>query len=210
VNSEAAVDERSSVLELGVASRPRAGETASGDEAVVAWLGEGALVAAVDGLGHGSAAAHAAASAAELLRRYATEPLGSLIERCHAELRTTRGVAMSVARFAFYDDTLAWAGVGNVEGRLVRPNSGRPVSEQLITARGAVGVQVLPQVRTTSLEVERGAMLLLATDGIDPAFADSVPGRGDADEIADRILRDHGKAADDALVVVARYRGRPG
>ena len=209
MSSETAVSERSSLLEYGVASQPRAGETASGDEAVVAWLRDGALVAAVDGLGHGSAAADAAASAAELLRRYATEPLVSLIQHCHAGLRATRGVAMSVARFTFEDDTLIWAGVGNVEGRFVRPNLAHRVSEPLIAARGAVGVRLLPGLRTVSLDLERDAILVFATDGIDPAFADSVPLLGDVDEIANGILREHARATDDALVVVARYRGRP-
>jgi hypothetical protein len=204
-----AVSERSSLLECSVASRPRPGEEASGDEAVVAWLPDGALVAAVDGLGHGSAAAEAAGSAADALRRYAAEPLAALIQRCHAALRTTRGVAMSVARFGFEDETLTWAGVGNVEGRLLRPNPGRAVTEALIAARGAVGVQQLPRLRTARLHLERGAMLLFATDGVDPAFADTVPAVGDADEIAKRILREHAKASDDALVVVARYRGSP-
>jgi serine phosphatase RsbU (regulator of sigma subunit) len=197
------------LLEYGVASRPRPGEAASGDDAVVAWLADGALVAAIDGLGHGSAAADAAASAADLLRRYAAEPLVPLIERCHSALRSTRGVAMSVAQFAFDDATLTWAGVGNVEGTLVRANSAQPASEPLIAVRGAVGVQQLPPLRTARLDLERDSMLVFATDGVDPAFADSVPETGDADEIANRILREHAKETDDALVVVARYRGRP-
>ena len=116
---------------------------------------------------------------------------------------------MSVARFTFEDDTLIWAGVGNVEGRVVRPNLAHRVSEPLIAARGALGVRLLPGLRTASLHLERGAMLVFATDGIDPAFADSVPLLGDVDEIANGILREHARATDDALVVVARYRGRP-
>jgi hypothetical protein len=210
MRSEAAVSERSPLLECGIASRPRPGEATSGDTAVVAGLDDGALVAAIDGLGHGSAAADAAASAADLLRRYAGEPLVSLIERCHSALRTTRGVAMSVARFAFVDATLTWAGVGNVGGIVVRRNSSRPASEALIAARGAVGVQQLPPLRTTRLDLERNSMLVFATDGVDPAFADSVPEAGDADAIANRILREHAKEADDALVVVARYHGSAG
>lgn len=198
----------SSPLEWGVASRARVGEAMSGDEAVLVWLPDGALVAAVDGLGHGSAAAGAAAAAVELVRQYAAEPLISLIRRCHAALRTTRGAAMSVAKFAFGDDTLTWIGVGNVEGRLVRPSDGALRSEPLISTRGAVGVQLVPQLHPTTVSIEQGAMLLFATDGIAPAFADSPPQLGNAEEIAQRILRDHARATDDALVVVARYRGK--
>ena len=50
-------------VEWGVATRCRRGEATSGDLAVVHLLPEGALVAAIDGLGHGSEAARAARKA---------------------------------------------------------------------------------------------------------------------------------------------------
>jgi hypothetical protein len=47
--------------------------------------------------------------------------------------------------------------------------------------------------------------MVLATDGIESRFADAITQGGSAQTIADRILAQHAKAADDALVVVIRY-----
>jgi phosphoserine phosphatase RsbX len=198
--------DRPAMLDWSVATRPLSGETACGDDAVVALLPDGALVAAVDGLGHGTAAARAAARAVDLLRKHANEPLVSLLKRCHEELRTTRGAAMSVARFCTGDNTMTWAGVGNVEGRLVRQSNAHPSNEALIVLGGAAGVQ-LQRLRTATLGVQPGDTLVFATDGIDPRFADSLRPNASADKTARTILRAHAKANDDALVVVARYLG---
>ena len=50
--------------------------------------------------------------------------------------------------------------------------------------------------------------MVLATDGIHSGFAQAITAGGSAQVIADRILAEHGKAADDALVVVVRYLPR--
>ena len=50
----------------------------------------------------------------------AASPPESLLRRCHAALRKTRGAVMTLAWFDLERRRLAWAGVGNVEARLVR------------------------------------------------------------------------------------------
>jgi hypothetical protein len=55
-------------VEWSVATRCRRGEAMSGDLAVVNLLPEGALVGAIDGLGHGREAARAAGLAGEVIR----------------------------------------------------------------------------------------------------------------------------------------------
>ena len=167
-----------------------------------------ALVAAVDGLGHGREAARAAAPAIETVRAFADEPLVSLAERCHESLRAGRGAALTLARFCARDETLAWVGIGNVEGRLVRNNGLGNISvDALMSAPGIAGDR-LPRLEEVRLPVQRGDVVLLATDGVDAAFADSLQPYGTAEELATRILNEHSKARDDALVVAARYIGR--
>ena len=68
---------------VGVATRCRRGEATSGDLAVVTLLPEGALVAAIDGLGHGGEAARAARTAGEVVRERPSQDLVLLAERCH-------------------------------------------------------------------------------------------------------------------------------
>ena len=198
---------RRSFLDWGVATRSLDGEAECGDRALVVVTDDVALVAAIDGLGHGREAARAADRAVETMRAVTSEPLVEIAERCHEALLHSRGAAISLARVCARDDTVTWVGVGNVEGRLVHSNgSGSVTVESLIPARGIAGGDV-HQLHDTTLPLHRGDLVLLATDGIDPGFADSLRPHGTADELAARILADHSKAHDDALVVAARYLG---
>jgi hypothetical protein len=114
---------------------------------------------------------------------------------------------MSLARFSAGDDTLTWLGVGNVEAALFhRDGWEAPSTDSLISARGIAGAR-LPALKPVTLAVRPGDVLVLATDGIAPAFVDVLRPVGGPSEIAERILRVHGKETDDALVLVARYLG---
>jgi hypothetical protein len=192
-------------LEIGIAERPLRGEWRSGDRAVLVAYDGGALVAAIDGLGHGAEAADAADAAAVVLAARPDEEPGQLIEACHAALARTRGAVMTLAWIDLAGESLRWTGVGNVEGRLVHANAGpRTPTEGALTKGGVVGYN-LPSVRVTGTGLEDGDVMVLATDGIDSGFARAITAGGTAQDIADRILRDHGKDTDDALVVVVRY-----
>jgi negative regulator of sigma-B (phosphoserine phosphatase) len=192
-------------LELGVAERALPGEYRSGDRAVLVAYPGGALVAAIDGLGHGSDAADAAAVAAEVMTAHPDEEPAHLIADCHRALSRTRGAVMTLAWVDLDEGRLSWTGVGNVEGRLVHAAAGPAApTEGALTKGGVVGYN-LPSIRVTSAELLDGDVMVLATDGIDSGFAQAIAGGGSAQAIADRILADHGKQGDDALVVVVRY-----
>ena len=195
-------------LEVGVAERPLPGEWRSGDRAVLVAFDGGALVAAIDGLGHGSEAADAAETAAAVMTRQPELEPGRLIDACHAALTRSRGAVMTLAWFDLVNGSLSWTGVGNVEGRLVRarrPHPARPApTEGALTKGGVVGYN-LPSIRVTGTDLEHGDVMVLATDGIDSGFARAIAAPDSAQAIADRILAEHGKPSDDALVVVVRY-----
>lgn len=190
-------------LERGIAERALAGEARSGDRAVFVTLPGGAFVAAIDGLGHGDEAAAASDRAADVLVEHAgQEEPAALLRRCHAELLHTRGAVMTLAWLDLEAGRLRWTGVGNVEGRLVRAAAGP--TEGAFVRGGVVGYN-LPETRVTSTALRPGDVLVLVSDGIDPDFGDAIAVGGSAQRIADRILADHGRAADDALVVVVRH-----
>ena len=130
-----------------------------------------------------------------------------LLERCHDALRNTRGAVMTVAWFDMEGAQLRWTGVGNVEGRLVRAGGGP--SEGAFTRGGVVGYN-LPDTRVTSTALEDGDVIVLITDGVESDFAEAIALGGTAQQIADRILASHARDADDALVVVVRYRSTLG
>lgn len=195
------------LLECGAATLALAGESESGDLHVVRAFPGGALVAVVDGLGHGEEAAEAARIAASTVESRAREPLTALVRLCHERLRGTRGAVMSLASFDERNATMTWVGVGNVEGVLLREDPrATPPRESLLLRGGVVGRQ-LPPLHPSTVPVLGGDTLIFATDGIHGGL-DRRPARGETpQQIADRILKRHGKGSDDALVVVARFLG---
>lgn len=200
--------ERSPFLDWGVAEAALPGQTSSGDAHVVCALPHGALVAVVDGLGHGPEAAAAAARAAATIAKHADQSIISLVRTCHKALIGTRGAAMSMASFNAVDDTLTWLAIGNVEGVLLRADPmARPVRESIVMRGGVIGYE-LPIVRAAVTVVSPGDLLVFATDGIDSSFTDQLGASRPPQRLADQILAEHGKGTDDALVFVARYLGR--
>ncbi|CAN7435274.1 SpoIIE family protein phosphatase [Trinickia sp. LjRoot230] len=193
------------VIEWGWAGH--ALETESGDLHVVVEFDGGALVALLDGLGHGPEAAAAAQAAVPLLEAHAGEPVETLVQRCHEALRATRGAVMSVASFNALDSCVTWTGVGNVDGILVRASDIHARRDEAISTRGGVVGYRLPRLRTDSFAVSRGDTLVMATDGIKNSFSAGVSIEYSPQEIAESILVRYGRRTDDAHVVVARYVG---
>jgi negative regulator of sigma-B (phosphoserine phosphatase) len=190
-------------LERGVAGTPHSDESRSGDVAVFAPLRRGGLVAAIDGLGHGDAAADAAEAAADVLEAHVAEDPQRLLERCHDRLRRTRGAVMTLAWFDLDALTMAWTGVGNVEARLVREGARH---ESPVVLGGVVGY-TLPRVRLTRIALQPGDAVALATDGVSADYSVSLEPGVPAQELAERVLANHAKGTDDALAVVVRYVG---
>lgn len=183
--------------------RTLSGETESGDIPVIESSQGITLIAAIDGLGHGPEAATAARVAAETLEAGVGVEVATLVERCHQALRQTRGASISVAAFDADANSMTWVAIGNVEGRLL---ARQWPSHSISPAAGVAGVE-LPQLRPETLGLRRGSTLIFATDGIQSGFSDSLADSGSPQQIADRILSEHGKTTDDALVLVARYLG---
>ena len=196
-------------LEWGTATAAYPAQHVSGDAALVIPVSEGALVAAIDGLGHGHEAARAAQIARETAYDAANGDIIALMRRCHRALTRTRGAALALAYLSTSANTLTWLGVGTVEGRLIAGDRRtRTTSENasLRLRRGVVGHE-LPAIGTVTLDIHRGDVLILATDGIDPGFGEALDVSGSPQRIAERILAEHWTGADDGLVLVLRYLG---
>lgn len=185
------------------------GQGESGDRHLVCCGGDGILIAAIDGIGHGEEAANAAEAAISILKASPDEPVISLLERCHEGLRSTRGVVLSLASIDPKHGMMTWVGVGNVQGVLMRAGAkqGR-VEEVLLLRAGVVGSQ-LPALQAAVLPIAKGDTLVFVTDGIRSEFVEGLSPLESPQRAADKILKQHSRGNDDALVLVLRLTGVP-
>jgi negative regulator of sigma-B (phosphoserine phosphatase) len=197
-----------SILDWGTAGTTYTGQLRSGDRGLVSVFDHGALVAVIDGLGHGTEAAEAADAAVRVLESDPSAPVEELVTRCHEQLRKTRGAVLSLASFSAARGTMTWLGVGNVEGILVRAEAAGRASEAIPARGGTVGY-MLPPLNPRTLPIIPGDTLVFASDGIHHGFKPEVVAVRSPQQIADEIISRHGKQSDDACVVVARYVGEP-
>jgi phosphoserine phosphatase RsbX len=201
------VSELSPLIEWAVAHSALPGEVESGDLHFVHSYDDAVLVAAIDGLGHGPEAAVAAQRAAEALERHHAEPVASLLQRCHDNLRGTRGAVITLASFDGKRNVMSWVGVGNIEGTLVRAEPGEGRQRESVMLVGGVPGHQLPQLRSAEVQISPGDTLVLTTDGIRPGYLELLAGGDPPSRLVERIMDQFGKGTDDALVLVARYVG---
>ena len=197
-----------SELQLGVAGIAIEGEERSGDLAVFAPYDRGGLAVVIDGLGHGDEAADASAIAEKVIREYAAAAPAALLARCHEALRRSRGVVLTAAWFDLEDLEISWAGVGNVEARLVRGAAAYGDRHDSALVLGGVVGYNLPAVRPSFTDLRPGDAVAFATDGIDADYSASLTPGLSAQRLAERILERHARDTDDALAAVVRYVGR--
>lgn len=218
----------SAPIHWGVASWSVPGETNIGDHYLVEPFSDGILTAVVDGLGHGERAAEVAQLTVDTLKGHAHEPVDVLMQRCHGALRGSRGVVLSLASFNLAASNMAWLGVGNVSGLLVRANHRTARSYERLLLRGGVVGYRLPTLRTVMFPLNLGDTLIFVTDGIRSGFTEvltdqdlwrqDTPGELNRREVtsdspqqlANRILDLYGRQTDDALVLVVRLTGNQG
>ena len=192
------------MVDCGVAKFVLPEEDECGDRHLISSHKNGVLIAAIDGIGHGREAANAAKTAISVLKERASDPITSLVERCHQRLRKMRGVVLSLASIHASDGVMTWLGVGNVQGVLMRARSAQGnVQEPLLLRAGVVGCQ-LPLLQPTVLPIARGDTVYFATDGVHRAFFETLTALENPQKAADRILRQFQSGKDDALVLVTR------
>jgi len=189
-------------FDWGCVSLPAARESVCGDGwALQQRDGEVTLMVA-DGLGHGPLAAEASDAAC---RVFAEDPLpepADFLERAHRSLGSTRGAAIGAARGSASALRLRFAGVGNVAGAVVGPDS----QHGLASHNGTVGAQ-LPRVQAFDYDWPDRALLVLHSDGLRTRWnLRDYPGLHARHPalVAAALYRDFRRPNDDVTVLVAR------
>lgn len=184
----------------GLIHHPVVGETRSGDSCTVIEREAYFLVAAVDGLGHGPEAEAAATMAIKTIEKHADLAPARLLEECHAALRSTRGAVVGIARVDRALRTLVYAGLGNIEARIVAEQKVyRPISVNGIVGHSA------RKFREETFPFEHGDLLLLHSDGISDRFELTSRARSrDPQMLAAQIAAEFGRAHDDQLLLIVK------
>lgn len=187
-------------LSVGVVHQPAVGEEAIGDAYCVLEREDFVLVAAIDGLGHGIEAQEAAHRAIATIEAHPELTPKQLLERLHDALRGTRGAVAAIARLEHASKSLIFAGLGNIEARLVSATKTyRPMS-----VNGIVGHHTR-SLRQDAFPYEPGDLLILHSDGISDRFELTARARErDPQMLANQIAHAHGRAHDDQLLLILR------
>ena len=196
------------VLDWAVAARPLPGETASGDRHLVVSRHEGALIVVVDALGHGTDAAQTASRAIDVLAQRANEPFPVMLEQCDRALAGSRGVVLSAAIIDGRRGVMWWAGVGNVSGLVLQAGNAEWQTRARLLAPGGIVGGGLPSLRPATVPLAARDVLVLATDGVRGEFADRFPRSESPLNLAEQVITSFAKDNDDALVLVAQFRGQ--
>jgi anti-sigma regulatory factor (Ser/Thr protein kinase) len=191
-------------LAFGAASRAHPRMTENGDAFVIKGWDESALVAVIDGLGHGPFAQRAAQTARQYVERHGDQPLDVIFRGVGRACCATRGVVMALARFEGGGTQLTFASIGNIEVRVF--GSIEPMN--FAVRRGIVGVNA-PNPVVTQHRWQPKHILVLHSDGLTTRWRwEDFPDlrHASASVMARRLLQALAKDDDDATVLVVKGR----
>ena len=186
----------------GAVSVPMRGESVCGDGWSVANQSAGRTLFVADGLGHGPDAAEAAVEAIRLFHRFGGHQVPTLLDYVHGGLRSTRGAAVSIARFDVTAKKIIFSGIGNVAGVIAVNGQLR----RMVSMAGTAG-HVARKIQAFDYPFERG-LVILYSDGLQTSWTLDRYNGIEAFHptlIAGVLYRDLSRHRDDATVLVAKW-----
>lgn len=186
----------------GGVSIAKAGEDVCGDAWSVSNSGDVRTLLLADGLGHGPDAAEASVAAVRLFHRYNGHTVGNLMDYVHGGLRSTRGAAVSIARFDPPTKKIVFSGIGNVAGMTVVAGE----TKRMVSMAGTAGFNAR-KIQSFDYPFERG-LVILYSDGLASSWTvDRYTNLANLHPslIAAILYRDFTRHRDDATVLVARW-----
>jgi len=189
-------------MNLSVISAPIAGESVCGD----GWMAKvdmrRSIYLMADGLGHGPFAHEAAQEAVRVFNDTADRQPEFILREIHRALAKTRGAAVSVAEILHGENTLNYAGVGNISSVVYCGSK----TKSLVSMNGTAGHSVA-KFQQFSHPWEKNSILIMHSDGLGTRWnLDAYPGLGSRHPalIAGLLYRDFARGRDDASILVTR------
>jgi anti-sigma regulatory factor (Ser/Thr protein kinase) len=189
-------------LQIAGLAVPYPGERLCGDAWTCHRTAERTVIMVVDGLGHGWEASEAAQEAVATFRKRVEARPGEILGYVHEALRKTRGAVAAVAEIRPRENTLVYAGVGNISAVVLS----RGTSRSLVSHNGTLGIAT-SRVQEFKSDWSSDAVLVLHSDGLqsrwDLSSYAGLLARHPA-LIGGALLRDFRRHRDDASVVVVK------
>jgi anti-sigma regulatory factor (Ser/Thr protein kinase) len=190
----------------GAVSIAKPGEEVCGDSWTVIDAGDTSTLLVADGLGHGQDAAEASVEAVRLIHRFSGHQVPTVLDYVHGGLRSTRGAAVSIARFDPATGKVIFAGIGNVAGALASAGG----LKRMVSMPGTAG-HIARKIQSFEYPFASG-LIILHSDGLSttwtlgryPNLEGSHPTL-----IAAVLYRDFGRHHDDATVLVGKWIADP-
>jgi anti-sigma regulatory factor (Ser/Thr protein kinase) len=186
----------------GAVSVAMPGEVVCGDSWAVSSEGNTHTLFVADGLGHGPHAAEASVEAVRLFRRFNGHQVPTLLDYVHGGLRSTRGAAVSIARYDTGAPRVTFAGAGNVAGVLAVNGD----LKRMVSMPGTAGHKV-QKIQSFEYPFESG-LIILHSDGLTTSWTLSRYANLQSFHptlIAAILYRDFGRRTDDATVLVGKW-----
>ncbi|NUP08203.1 MAG: SpoIIE family protein phosphatase [Polyangiaceae bacterium] len=168
---------------------------------VIRRVGGVLLVAVIDALGHGTAAAETASVGVAYLEAVSDlSSVGSIVEGLHGRLHGTRGAAAMICVIRPDGSRMTACSVGNIELRSLLDRI--PV----MNTPGILGSR-LRNMRVFEAPLQQGERLVMFSDGVSPSLrASDASGRVGL-AACDELMRQHRRYQDDATVAVIDVKG---
>ncbi len=186
-------------VQSGSWGRPFVGERCSGD---LAWVFErpaGPRAVLIDAAGHGPRAHELAARMAELSCMQLSSGPASLVRALHEEIRGSAGASIVAVDIDVRAATFECVAVGGIHACWFSR-----VNAWLESQPGLLG-QHLSTVRAMHHTLAPGDVLVLASDGVSRRALENLPPSAllaPPEVAAERIVREHGRAHDDATCLI--------
>jgi anti-sigma regulatory factor (Ser/Thr protein kinase) len=179
-----------------------AGQAACGDSWTVLENADGITLFVADGLGHGQEAAEASVAAVRLFHRFNGHQVATLLDYVHGGLRSTRGAAVSLARFDRATGRVIFGGIGNVAGALVFDGT----LKRMVSMPGTAGHNAR-KIQSFDYPFQSG-LVILNSDGLSTGWSLARYPNLEASHptlIAAILNRDFGRNRDDTTVLVGKW-----
>ncbi|MEH1901952.1 MAG: ATP-binding SpoIIE family protein phosphatase [Nostoc sp.] len=193
-------------LEIGAICLPKRGEDVSGDAWAYVVDGRRSLLLVADGLGHGPGAASAASQALRIFQDNHHRSPGAILEAAHTALRSTRGAVLAIAEIDFEQQSVCFAGIGNIAASIFSFTE----HHNLLSHNGTVGHEIR-KIQEFSYPWYSNGLLIMHSDGLGTKWQlDRYPGLSQKHPslIAGVLYRDFNRERDDVTVLVVKGMGR--